>query len=187
MNDVQVAEKASLKGVYTLTLAHIETAAQRALEAKIRALREAGKEIGDMVRLLNSMCRTEKMVIENLLPTVGRTAIAQHLSAVSPTPSSLLVNYGAVGTGTNAAANGDTTLQTETFRNAIASRTNANNVAYITIFLATTDVTGTLREVGLFINGSASANTGTLFSRAIINRTKTSIQTLTIDHTVTIS
>lgn len=125
--------------------------------------------------------------VHNLCPTVGRTAIAQHLSNSSPTPSSLLVNYSAVGTGSTAAANGDTTLQTETARTVVASRTNSSNIAYITGFYGATDVSGTLRECALFINGTATANSGTLFSRVIINITKALTETLTLDWTITIS
>lgn len=180
-------EGTKMKGVYTFTRAFLETKAQRDLDAKIRKYREMGRDVTDMVRMLNSICRTEKFVVENLLPTVGRTAIAQHLTNVSPTPSALVVNYVALGSGTNAPANGDTTLQTEVFRNAVASRTNSSNIGYITGFYASTDTNGTYREVGLFINGTASANTGTLFSRVAVNITKTSVQTLTVDYTITIS
>lgn len=182
-----VKEGTSMKGVYTFTRAFLETKEQVKLDAQIRKFREQGRNVAPLVRKLNSICRTEKFVVENLLPTVGRTAIAQHLTNVSPTPAALVVNYVALGTGTNSPANADTTLQTEVFRNAVASRTNANNIGYITGFYASTDTNGTYREVGLFINGTGSANTGTLFSRVAVNITKTSVQTLTVDYTITIS
>jgi len=92
-----------------------------------------------------------------------------------------------VGTGTNAPANGDTTLQTETARTVVASRTNASNVAYITGFYGATDVSGTLREAGIFIGATATANSGTLLSRVAINVTKAVTETLTLDWTITIS
>lgn len=123
----------------------------------------------------------------NLIPTVGRAAIANHLSNASPSPTTLRVNYVALGSGTNAPANGDTTLQTETYRNTTASQTNANNIAYISGFYSATETTGTYREAGLFIAGTASANTGTLLSRVAINITKSSSETLTLDWTITIS
>lgn len=129
--------------------------------------------------------RTKKF--HNLLPTVGRTAIAQNLANVAPSPSTILVNYGSVGTNSTAANNTDTQLVAEVARNPIASRTNASNIAYITAFFAATEAVATLREAALFINGTATANSGTLFSRVIINVSKSGTETLTLDWTITIS
>ena len=123
---------------------------------------------------------------KNLIPTVGRTAIANHLSDATPDIPNLRVNYSALGTNTTAPANGDTQLGTETFRKAIASETNSNNVAYFTAFYTAAEVSGTFREAALFINATATANSGTLFSRVAINITKSLTETLTIDYTVTI-
>jgi len=123
---------------------------------------------------------------QNLVPTVGRTMIANNLT--DPTPDDdPLVSHVALGTGTTAPANGDTTLETETFRNAVASRTNGNNIAYITGFFDSTEVTGTFREAGIFVNGSGAADSGILLSRVAINITKSNTETLTIDWTLTIT
>jgi hypothetical protein len=177
----------SLKGVYTFIKAKLETPEHFALQAEIVRNRNAGKEYRHLIDKLHSLCQTERIVVNNLIPTVGRAAIASHLGNVSPSPSVLYPNYVALGTGTNAPANSDTTLQTETYRKLVASRTSASNVAYITGFFATTDTTGTFRECGLFIDGTASANTGTLLSRVTINITKGGTETLTLDWSLTIS
>lgn len=124
---------------------------------------------------------------KNLIPTVGRAAIANHLTASSPSPSTLRANYTALGSGTNAPANGDTTLQTEVIRKQTGSATNANNVAYITAFYTASEGVGTHREAGIFIAGTATADSGTLLSRIAINITKGATETLTIDTTITIS
>ena len=124
---------------------------------------------------------------KNLIPTVGRAAIASWLTNSSPTPASMRLNYTALGTGTTAPANGDTQLQTETFRKAIASETNSNNIAYATAFYTAPEVSGTFKEAGIFMNATGTANSGTLFSRVAIDITKTTSQTLTIDYTITIS
>ena len=150
-------EPIRIKGVYKFTLRDIHTGVERVFE------------------------------YENLIPTVGRAAIASHLTNVSPTPAVLRANYTALGTGVTAPANGDTTLQTETFRKAIASETNANNVAYMTAFYTAAEVSGTFLEAGIFLNGTGTVNTGTLFSRVAINITKSLSETLTIDYTVTIT
>lgn len=139
-----------------------------------------------LVRELNSTCRTTVEIYENIVPTVGRTMLANNLTNVSPT-NVPRIKYAEVGSGTNSPANGDTTLQTSTYRNVIASITNAANIAYATAFFNATETTGTYREAGIFCDGSASAGTGVLLSRVAINVTKTSSETLTIDWALTIS
>ncbi len=151
-----IQENTSLKGHYKFTLKDIHTGVEQIFE------------------------------YENLIPTVGRTLIANNLTAATPT-NAIRLNKAAVGTGTNAPANADTQLQTETYRNDLASRTNANNIAYVTAFFNATETTGTYREAGIFSNGTGTANSGVLFSRVAINITKTNTQTLTLDWTLTIN
>lgn len=184
MNDV--SEKLGLKGVYTITKAFLETPQQFALDAKIKQLKDSGKEFLHLVKQLNTLCRTEKFVIENIIPTVGRQLIANQLTDSTPDYVPY-VNKVALGSGTNTPANGDTTLQTEVYRNDVASRTNASNIGYITGFFSATETTGTYREAGLFCAGTGSANTGVLLSRVAINITKSSSETLTIDWAITVS
>ena len=129
----------------------------------------------------------DEQIVDNLIVTVGKAAIANQLTAGSPSPDPLLVNYVALGTGTNAPAAGDTTLQTETYRKVTASANNVSNVASITGFFTAAETSGTFREAGLFIAGTASDNTGTLLSRVAINIAKTTAQTMTISWSITIS
>lgn len=151
-----ISENTSLKGHYKFTLKDIHTGQVQVFE------------------------------YENIIPTSGRTNIANHLTAAVPT-NALRLNKAALGTGTNAPANSDTQLQTETYRNDLASRTNNANIAYVTAFFTATEVTGTFREAGIFSDGTASANTGVLFSRVAINITKSNSQTLTLDWTLTVN
>lgn len=138
------------------------------------------------VRELNNSCKTTVEIYENIVPTVGRTMLANNLTNVSPT-NVPRIKYAEVGSGTNTPANGDTAMQTSVYRNVIASITNAANIAYATAFFNATETTGTYREAGIFCDGTASAGTGVLLSRVAINVTKTSSETLTIDWALTIS
>lgn len=123
---------------------------------------------------------------KNLVPTVARQMIANQLTDASP-DNTMLATHIALGTGTNAPANADTTLQTETYRNIPASMNNVANVANITGFFSTTETSGTFREAGIFSNGTGSANTGILVSRVAINIVKSTSETLTLDWTLTLS
>jgi len=157
MENFNQKEQACLKGIWKFTLTNIHTGKKRVL------------------------------VYENLIPTCGRAAIANHLTDPTPTPANLLVNYTALGTGVNAPANSDTQLQTEVFRKATASETNADNIAYITAFYTAAEVSGTFKEAGLFILGTITPNSGTLLSRVAIDITKTTSETLSIDYQISIN
>lgn len=135
---------------------------------------------------INNLLKRRQLVF-NLVVTTGRTVLASWLGNVTGSPTTLYPNYVALGTGVTAPANGDTTLQTETYRNLVASRTNASNIAYITGFFNATETSGTFREAGLFIAGTGAANSGTLFSRVAINITKAVTETLTLDWQITFS
>ena len=130
----------------------------------------------------------EKRVIEkdNLIVTSGRGWIASRL-AQTGSPADIRITHSALGTGTNAPANADTLLQAEVYRKNIASATSDNNIAYLTAFYSATEYTGTIKEAGMFINGGAGANTGTLFSRIAIDTVKSAVETLTIDYTITLA
>src|SRR3990167_7746882 len=169
---MRLSDGLKLKGIYRFTKAKLEKPEHFALAERIARARDRGDDISGLTALLPSICKTGVFGLENLIPTTGRAAIANALTDSTPSPASLLVNYVALGTGTTAPANADTTLQTETYRNAIASRTNSSNIGYLTGFFSATETSGTFRECGLFIEGTASANTGTLFSHAAINITK---------------
>lgn len=149
-------EKASFKGHYKFTLRDIHTGEEQIFE------------------------------YDNIIPTIGRTLIANNLTDATP-DNNIRLNKAALGTGTNAPANGDTQLQAEVYRNDLFSRTNSANIAYVTAAFNATEVTGTFREAGIFADGVSGANTGVLFSRVAINITKSNTQTLTLDWTLTIS
>lgn len=124
---------------------------------------------------------------KNLIVQAGRTAIADRLTNATP-DSSLLVGYIAVGTGTTAPADGDTTLETETARKAINSKTHSADVAAIaTTFNAGDIPVSTLKEVGLFIEGSATPDSGTLLARVAVNIAITALDALFVDWRITLS
>ena len=124
----------------------------------------------------------------NTIASVGLNLIAEFLGNETPTTSAgLSPNFCGVGTGTTTPTVNDTQLQTETKRNLVSSKSSSGNVAYITGFFGSSDVSGTLTEVGLFINGTSTANSGILLDRTLINITKSTQETLTIDFIITIS
>ena len=151
------SEKVALKGVYVFTAADAKT--------------------GIWLR---------KYKYENLVPTVGRTMIANNLTNASPT-NVMKVTHCALGSSSTAPANADTQLGTEVYRNAIASLTNSANVGFATGFFNATETSGTYAEAGIFSNGTGTANSGVLLSHVSVSITKSTSVTLTLDWTLTLS
>lgn len=117
----------------------------------------------------------------NLVVTAGKNHIADQLSS---SPGQGAMSHMAIGTGSTAAAAGDTALGTETDRNALTSRTDATNVVtYVGDWAAGDGTNAALREAGIFNAGAA----GTMLARVVYsNIDKQAADTLKITWTVTI-
>jgi len=104
---------------------------------------------------------------ENIIVTVGRAVMAERLSG--GTTYSGEINYGSVGIGASPTpTNGDTQLINEQFRKLVESQSFSDNISYIDFFFEKadfdTDVIGIITEFGNFIDGSASADSGQMWS-----------------------
>ena len=123
---------------------------------------------------------TQETIIPNFVVTAGKNLIASRLKDTTDAA----ISHMAIGTGSTAAAAGNTTLGTEAGRVALTSTTvTANAVAYVATFGAGTG-TGAITEAGLF-NASSSGDMlcRTVFS--VIN--KGAADTLGITWTVTVN
>lgn len=123
---------------------------------------------------------------KNMVVTAGKNSIASALQGTTANNKGI-ITYCALGTGTTAPEATDTTLETEIFRKLISVRGVDGNVATFSTYYTTSEANGELKEAGLFgDDASGSADSGTLFCRVAINRTKTTGDTLTLVWTVTI-
>lgn len=120
--------------------------------------------------------------IKNLVVTVGKTFIASRMVGVAAT----VMGWMELGTGTTAAAVGDTTLQTviSASRVTLTSGTNTTNVVtYIASFPAGTG-TGAVTEAGVFNAASA----GTMLCRTVFSVVnKGALDAMSITWTITVS
>lgn len=132
--------------------------------------------------------KVRRYVHNNMVVTFGKNAIAQRLSGNSAAGE---ITYCALGTGTTAPALGDTEMETELVRKLISVRSYSGNIFTAQTFFTTSEGNGTLREAGLFGNAvgrtaSSTPDSGQLYCRVAINRTKTSSDTLSLSWTVTV-
>ena len=103
---------------------------------------------------------TQETVTENIITNTGRALIIDRLQAAGVA----VPDYIAIGTGTNAAAAADTTLQTEVARaQATLSQPDAYTDRAVYTFAAGTG-TGTITEAGRL----NAASTGVLVARGIL-------------------
>jgi len=99
--------------------------------------------------------------VNNLVVDTGLAYIADRMADAAESAMSHM----AVGTGSTAAASGDTTLETEAGRVALTSTTQTNeDVVYVATFSAGT-ATGALTEAGIL----NAASGGTLLCRTVFS------------------
>ncbi len=102
----------------------------------------------------------QRIVVPNLLVTTGKEGIADQMAS---SPSIAVPKYIAIGTGSTAAAEGQTALVTEVKRKEATTRTRAGKVLTLSVEFAAGEGTGALREAGTITASSG----GTLYSRTV--------------------
>jgi len=123
----------------------------------------------------------------NIVPNVFRNELAD-LIAGNSISYTLKANYVALGSNATAVANTDTKLGTETIRDTFTNREAVANVAYLDKYFDSYQVGGnTYREIGVFIDGSGTVDSGLLLSHININETIASDETIIVNVTLTIS
>lgn len=129
--------------------------------------------------------KREVKFYHNIIPTVAFTMITNNLTDGTP-DNDMLITHALLGDDDTAVAITDTKLGNETYRNAIASRTNSTNIAYATGYFNQTECSGTFKEAGIVSDGTLTPDTGVLVSHVNIDVTKTLTQKLTIDWALTL-
>ena len=115
----------------------------------------------------------------NLVVTAGKNWVADRMN-----DANTVMTHMALGTGTNAAAAGATTLQTELDRNALTSTTVSTNTVAYGCTWAAGDGTGAITEAGLF----DAASSGDMLARTVFSVVnKGASDSITITWTITIS
>jgi len=183
-----------IKYNYRVTRADISSKRAKDLYDKIEWLFGNGfsEKASKLLLELNETFGEVVSLDHNIVPTTGLTLLSKAISGNLSSLDDLEINFGAVGTGTGTAVLGDTTLGTESFRKVDSSLTYSGNKAYVTMLYSATDFTttgiGNIKEHGLFIDGTTGTDSGTLWSRLLLNSptgiSKTNLQSLTIDYEV---
>ena len=116
---------------------------------------------------------------ENLVVSAGKDWVADRMNNANT-----VMSHMAVGTGTTAAAAGNTALVTENDRNALTSTTVTDNaIAYVATWAAG-DATAAITEAGIFDASSG----GDMLARTVFSVVnKGAADSMTITWTITVS
>lgn len=140
-------------------------------------MKDAINLVGNIEVLLNDKVVLEK---KNLIVQVGKNFLASAVITSSTSPFVAI----AIGTGTTAAATGDTALQTEVARAAYTTSSVSTNVVSLSNTFAAGTGTGAITEAGVLNNATSG---GTLLSHVVFSAiNKGSSDTLTINWTITV-
>jgi hypothetical protein len=131
----------------------------QAANALLRALRPRWPSLMRFYRL-GELKGVQKK--KNIICYAGINALIRRLG--NDFSYSGFINRMALGTGSPTPATSDTQLATEVYRNVTASGSASSNVAYLTGYFTETECSGTYTEFGNFIDGTATANSGKLWS-----------------------
>lgn len=157
----KIKDSIKVKGVITL----------RAYKAGTNILL---KEIVQPNTIMLSSSRGLDLLVQRLIGNAGYTTI---------------INYGGIGTSSTAATTADTQLGAESARTTVALGTDLTyNQAVIQFFFADVNLANTTYyEFGTFVDGTATANSGQLFNRAIFGTPYTKAAGTDVTVQVTIS
>lgn len=158
-----------IRGIYSFSVLDCATDESKKMCDNIKELKKAGKEYAAEMKNFMSKFLVGTLEFHNLVPDVGLQVIAENIANPSPAAEyNPNISYIGVGTGTNSAAAGDTTLQTEVFRDAVDTWSRSDQTAKNAILIGYSEANGnTLSEVAAFAgSASATADTGKLMSRA---------------------
>lgn len=118
--------------------------------------------------------------VDNLVVTAGKAFVASRIKDTSDTAMSHM----AIGSGSTAAAAGDTALGNQLDRNALTSTTVTNNEVVYAATFAASEGTGAVTEAGIF----NALTSGTLLCRTVFSTVnKGAADSLSITWTITVS
>ena len=184
--EAEIQKHIASKPVFSLPFGITDNDRLLFIEAYKQKLAQHREVYKSMVRELSRLFKVREYAVENIIVTVGRAVLAQRLA--NDTTYTGIINYGALGSDNTTPVNGNTTLGTEVFRKVTASTSDTDNIAFIDFFYSKADTNGTYEEFGTFIDGTASADTGQMFTHALTGswvKTASESMTVAVQYTIT--
>ena len=169
-----------VEGIYTIRAIEFNPDLERDIELAI----VANDRSAYMDLIKSATIRTKK--IKNLITLPARAMIAGRIAGDNLIYTGV-INYLALGTSTTAADEDDTELVAEVYRKRKNIYSSDNNVATLDWYFTKANVDGTFQEIGTFIDGEETADSGLLFSRIITGgwpKTSNEGMAVTVQYTI---
>ena len=164
--------KTNLKSENNITFANIAGWVEKGSAEALRVFDWLHEQNKELKKTMEEELRADKILLKfktehNIITTVGLNVFLKLMTG--DTTYSGEVNYGAVGIGASPTiALGNTELTDEQFRTTISSQSESGAMAYIDFVFGAGDfdttVIGQITEFANFIDGTASVDTGQMFS-----------------------
>ena len=183
-------DKTKLRGEVSMKFCDMTSQEALKLQKKIQSATKP-EEYNNLVGELHKRFLTREIKVGNICPIAGRAVIAHRLAGGTTWTGA--IKYCAFGSDDTAANENDTILGTETYRKLVSSKTYDDNIVYVSTFFTATEFSGTIEEVGHFIDGTATPDSGGLISRLTSNESaelpanKSSTESLTVDYKLEIN
>lgn len=117
-------------------------------------------------------------IIHNRIMQAAITQLRDILSGSAP---ALQITHLAIGTSSTAITGAETQLGAEIFRTPVAlQQVMAYNIMQTSFVVLDSEAVGAWAEIGIFCEGTMTANSGTLLSRILYSKVKTSSEEITI-------
>lgn len=121
---------------------------------------------------------------KNLITTSGLGGLAAIFVGEIPADNAI---YIACGTGTTAAAAGDTKLETEGYRKLVSQKSRSGAVITLRTYLLQSEGNGTWTEWAVFLAGTGIADSGVMLNHLLSTKTKANNQALTVEVKLTLA
>ena len=188
----EIEEEGKIKGEMLVSIYDTTSKQANALEQEIIVhingirLSNYREKYLSLVKQMRDLFLVREYAVTNIIVIAGRSVVAQRLA--NDTTYTGIINYGALGSSATTPVDGNTQLGTEVFRKVVASVSDTTNQAFIDFFYSKADTSGTYQEFGTFIDGTATANTGQMFTHALTGGwIKSSSESMTVSCTYTIT
>ena len=126
------------------------------------------------IKVIDKNTQTE--TTDTVKNRIMNNTLDELLKVLQGSATNLQIKYLALGTGSTAVTDSDTTLDTEIFRTPVTTSTKTGTGQLTTLFVVLdSEAVASITEIGIFGGSSAtsSANSGTLISRILWSRNKT--------------
>lgn len=126
---------------------------------------------------------------DNLITDLFYTALFSQLNEAIEKPDSDVLNitHIALGTGEALPALADTKLGAEYFRKAVSSKTHSGHIFTCKLSMLPSEGNGIVKELGVFVKATDTADSGTLISHCAANFEKNANLKMLITWTLTIA